>query len=197
MNDVIKLINFSIQLDDMKKVLRQTQLIGSEQYEDDAQHSYHIASMAILMQKYAKQPIDLEKALTMLLFHDVVELKVGDTFCYDANGQNGKFEREHEAAKSLYGQLPTDIGDKLLRLWLEFEERETPEAKFANALDRAQPIFNNYYGGGGSWKRHGVRYSQVLRRIDPVQDGCPELYSAILALVDDAVAKKWIIDDTE
>lgn len=195
MDDFRKRIDFSVRLDEMKTVKRQTKVILTGDQEDDAQHSYHISALAVLLKDYANEPVDLEKVLTMLLFHDVIELEAGDTFCYDESAQDGKEEREFAAAKNLYGSLPDSIGEELFSLWIEFEERKTPEAKFANALDRGQPIFNNYYSKGGSWVEHRVRRSQVLKRIAPVREGCVALHDTILSLVDDAVIQGWLLDE--
>ncbi len=192
MENFKKIMQLVLRLDEMKTVLRQTRIIGQTQREDDAQHSYHISSMAVLLEKYANEPIHLEKVLTMLLFHDVVELEVGDTFCYDEEANIGKFDREYKAARTLYHELPEELGEKLLSYWLEFEKGESAEAKFAIALDRCQPVLNNYFGGGGSWTAHKISYNQVLQRIAPAKEGCEALYIYIVSLIDDARNKGWL-----
>mgnify|MGYP001134995025 FL=1 len=194
MNHIESILHFSRRLDEMKTVLRRTRVIATGQFEDDAQHSWHISAMAVLLADYANEPVNLEKTIKMLLFHDVVELEAGDTFCYDVNANKDKQEREAIAARNIYGRLPNALGEELLSLWEEFERGDTPEARFAAALDRAQPIFNNYYGGGGSWKEHGIKHSQVLARIAPVKDGCAPLYDHVRSLVEEGVHKGWLID---
>lgn len=194
MNHIESILHFSLRLDEMKTVLRRTRVIATGQFEDDAQHSWHISAMAVLLADYANEPVNLEKTIKMLLFHDVVELEAGDTFCYDVNANKDKEEREAIAARNIYGRLPNALGEELLSLWEEFERGDTPEARFAAALDRAQPIFNNYYGGGGSWKEHGIKHSQVLARIAPVKDGCAPLYDHVRSLVEEGVQKGWLID---
>ncbi|MDI9502064.1 MAG: HD domain-containing protein [Tissierellia bacterium] len=194
MNHIESILHFSRRLDEMKTVLRRTRVIATGQFEDDAQHSWHISAMAVLLADYANEPVNLEKTIKMLLFHDVVELEAGDTFCYDVNANKDKQEREAIAARNIYGRLPNALGEELLSLWEEFERGDTPEARFAAALDRAQPIFNNYYGGGGSWKEHGIKHSQVLARIAPVKDGCAPLYDHVRSLVEEGVQKGWLID---
>lgn len=194
MNHIESILHFSRRLDEMKTVLRKTRVIATGQFEDDAQHSWHISAMAVLLADYANEPVNLEKTIKMLLFHDVVELEAGDTFCYDVNANKDKQEREAIAARNIYGRLPNALGEELLSLWEEFERGDTPEARFAAALDRAQPIFNNYYGGGGSWKEHGIKHSQVLARIAPVKDGCAPLYDHVRSLVEEGVQKGWLID---
>lgn len=194
MRDFTTIMDLAVRLDAMKTVYRRTRIIENQEFEDDAQHSFHIAAMAVLLQPYANEPVQLEKTLKMLLFHDVVELEAGDTFCYDAEAGNDKAERELCAAKNIYGALPEPLGAELFSLWEEFEEGKTAEARFANALDRSQPIFNNFHGGGGSWKEHGVTKSQVLARIAPVKDGSAAIYDYILQMVEKGVGKGWLID---
>lgn len=194
MTDFDMIMRFAVRLDEMKTVYRRTRVIANQKYEDDAQHSFHIAAMAVLLRPYANAPVDLEKTLKMLLFHDVVELEAGDTFCYDDNAKLDKYERELQAAERIYGTLPAELGDELMQLWVEFEQGETAEAAFANALDRSQPIFNNFYGGGGSWLENGIKKSQVLERIAPVQKGSESVYRHVRALVEEGVQKGWLID---
>lgn len=193
MEDFKKIMEFVVLLDDMKTIMRKTKVITTQVQEDDAQHSYHICAMAVLLERYANGPIDLTKVLKMLLFHDVVELRAGDTFCYDLKANEGKFDREYAAAKELYGMLPNDLGDELFALWLEFEKGESTDAKFAIALDRGQPILNNYFGKGGSWKEHNVSYNQILKRIAPVKEGSESLYIFLISLVDQARNEGWVI----
>ncbi len=193
-NDFQKIMDLVLRLDQMKHIYRRTRIIGTGTFEDDAQHSFHICAMAVLLAPYANQPVQLEKTLKMLLFHDVVELEAGDTFCYDEEAKVDKVFREQQAAKNIFGRLPSHIGEELFALWEEFEAAETPEAQFANALDRSQPILNNYFGEGGSWKEHGVTKSQVLERIAPVQAGSRAIYDYVRNMVEEGVTKGWLID---
>ncbi|MEW8974058.1 MAG: HD domain-containing protein [Tissierellaceae bacterium] len=185
-------IEFIVELDKMKSILRQTSLIGEDRREDDAQHSWHISIMAMILSEYANQDIDVCKVIKMLLTHDLVELYAGDTFCYDKVGNQDKKERELAAAEKIYGMLDEDKGKKLRELWDEFEEMKTPEALFAASMDRLQPMLNNYYNSGGTWKKFDVAQSDVYKRIGPVEKSSDELWGFVEYMLEDAFERGLI-----
>jgi len=180
---------FILEIDKVKSVLRQTLLTDESRRENDAEHSWHLALMAITLQEYAPAGLDIHRAVTMLLIHDLVEIDCGDTFCYDEAGMVGKHEREAAAADRIFGLLPADSGGPLRELWDEFEERRTPESRFANALDRLQPMLHNCATAGGAWREHGVTADRVLRRNRIIGAGAPELWAYARAMIVDAVAR--------
>ena len=193
MNDRIKKdIEFIVELDRMKSILRQTSLIGENKREDDAQHSWHIAVVAIVLSGYSNQEFDVNRAIKMLLIHDLVELYAGDTFCYDVKGNEDKRERELAAADKVFGMLEESKGRFLRELWDEFEEMETPEAKFAASMDRLQPMLNNYYNGGGTWRKFGVAQQDVLKRISPLKDTSDQLWQFVESMIEDAYQRGLI-----
>lgn len=186
-------IQFIIEIDKLKSILRQTLLIDTSRQENSAEHSWHIALMAMFLAEYAPHPIDVLRVIKMLLIHDIVEIDAGDTFCYDTQGNYDKAEREESAATRLFGLLPDDQGTMLRVLWDEFEARQTPEAQFAAALDRIQPFLHNQQTQGGTWRLHGIRRSQVMHRMAPIQDGIPALWNWLEAAVDECVKAGYLM----
>jgi len=186
-------IRFIVELDQLKLVLRQTLLIDGSRRENTAEHSWHLATMALTLFEYAPPEVDLTRVLKMLVLHDIVEIRAGDTFCYDAEGNLDKAAREQEAATYLYGLLPADLGDEMRGLWEEFEAGLTPSARFANALDRLQPLLHNYRTDGGTWRIHQITREQVLRRMSPIQEGAPALWPYVLRVIDDSCAQGFIL----
>ena len=176
-------IGFLLEMDKMKNVYRRTRVLHEDRSENDAEHAWHLAMLAIVLQEYANEPVDLAKVLTTVLIHDVVEIDAGDTYAYDAAGNATKAEREQKAADRLYGLLPPEQGAYLRQLWEEFEAQSTPEARFANALDRVQPLMLNYSKHGESWLSHGTRREQVEGRIRPVYDGSAQLGDFAMKLI--------------
>ncbi|MFQ4141015.1 HD domain-containing protein [Chlorogloeopsis sp. ULAP02] len=191
-NRLTKQIQFIIEIDKLKQILRQTLLTDGSRQENSAEHSWHIAVMAIALAEYAPDGVDIFRVIKMLLIHDLVEIDAGDTFCYDVEGNCSKTDRETEAAERLFGLLPADLGNELRFLWEEFEASETPTAKFAAALDRIQPLLHNQQTQGGTWRIHGVTRDRVMKRIAPVEVGAPELWAFIQKLVEDCVAAGYL-----
>ncbi len=189
-----KQLDFILEIDKLKDVYRQNLILDGSRRENDTEHSWHIAVMAIVLREYAVEPVDLEKVLKMLLLHDLVEIDAGDTFCYDERAGLDKQERELEAAQRLYGLLPSGMGAELKELWQEFEERKTPEARYAACLDRLQPFLHNYHIRGGTWQMHSVTSDQVRRRMAPVGTICPELGRYVDNLIEDAVQKGFLAE---
>lgn len=169
-------IAFCKEIDKEKFVKRQTMLSDGKTRENDAEHAWHMAVMAILLAEYANQKIDLLKTVSMLLIHDLVEIDAGDTFAYDEEGNKTKAEREEKAADRLFHLLPEDQAEKLYGLWREFEAEETPEAKFARTMDNFQPAMLNAVNDGKLWQERGIRLSQILERNKNTAQGSERLW---------------------
>ncbi len=176
------------EIDRLKNVLRRTLLLDASRVENSAEHSWHLAMMALVLLEYAPEGTDLDHTLRLLLVHDIVEIEAGDTFAYDAEANLDKDAREQAAADTLFGLLPEAQGRELRAYWEEFEMGETNEARFANALDRLQPFWHNLHTQGGTWRLHHVTKPQVLARMEPISRGLPELWSVVQGLIDGAVA---------
>lgn len=163
-------IAFIVEIDKVKNVFRQTPLADGNRKENDAEHSWHIALMALLLKEYAEEEVDVLKVMTMVLVHDLVEIDAGDTYAYDDVGAVTKREREVKAADRIFGMLPKDQGDYLRALWDEFEEYESADAKYAHLLDNFQPLLLNDASGGISWSEHSVRKSQIYKRNEKIEE---------------------------
>ena len=187
-------IQFIIEIDQLKQVLRQTLLNDGSRRENSAEHSWHLAMMVIVLAEYAPQGVALLSAIKMVLVHDLVEIDAGDTFCYDVQGNESKAQREAQAALRLFGLLPADQASELRSLWEEFEAQETPTAKFAAALDRIQPLLHNQQNRGGTWLIHGITRDQVMKRMAPVETGAPELWLFVQQVIEDCVAAGYLKD---
>lgn len=183
---------FICEIDQLKTVLRQTLLMDRSRQENSAEHSWHLALMALTLAEYAPAEVNLTLAMQQLLLHDLVEIDAGDTFCYDVAANQSKAEREAAAADRLFGLLPADQGSWLRALWEEFEAQHTPTARFAAALDRIQPLLHNQRTAGGTWKRHGITREQVLQRMAPVEVGAPSLWPFVLQVLEDCVEAGYI-----
>lgn len=157
-------LKFIVEIDKVKNIFRQTYLADGERKENDAEHSWHIALMAYLLQEYSEEPVDVPKVMLMVLIHDLVEIDAGDTYAYDSEGAKTKREREVKAAERIFGILPEDQGAYLRELWDEFEEYETADAKYAHLLDNFQPLLLNDASNGKSWKEHVVQKEQIYKR---------------------------------
>jgi putative hydrolases of HD superfamily len=182
-------LEFILEIDRLKSVLRQSYLIDNDRHENSAEHSWHLAVAAMVLAEHAKERIDVSKVIRLVLVHDLVEIDAGDTFIYDDAGNVGKAEREQKAANRLFGVLPQEQGQTFMALWREFEDRQTPDAKFAFALDRLMPILHNVFTQGRSWKEHGIRQEQALAKNRPIEDGSPVLWQAVESLITQTLAK--------
>lgn len=154
--------------------------------ENDAEHSFSLALFTAVLAEYSNEPLDVLKTMKMVLIHDIVEIDAGDTYCYDSAGSATKSERENAAAKRLFGLLPKDFEEEFFALWREFEERKTPESKFAAAMDRIQPLLLNLSRDGISWKEHDIHYQQVAGRNASLKDGSKDIAEYIFGLLDGA-----------
>jgi putative hydrolase of HD superfamily len=183
-------MDFIVEIDKLKQVLRQTFTIHEDRHENDAEHSWHLAAMAFLLDEHAEYDgLDLLKVMRMVLVHDIVEIDAGDTYCYADWDPEEKAERETRAADRIFAMLPADQAQELRSLWDEFEGHNTPESRFAVALDRLQPLLLNYYTDGKSWSIHGVTRQQVMERIAPIKDASLALWEYARSLVDDAAQR--------
>ena len=187
--------DFILEIDKEKNILRQTHLSGGGRRENDAEHAWHMAVMVWLLWEYANEPLDLAKTMMMVLIHDVVEIDAGDTYAYDAAGKATAHDREEKAAERLFGLLPEDQGRELRALWEEFEEYETPEARFAHTMDNFQPMLLNDSNGGGDWKEHGIRRSQTEKRNEKTGTGSREIWEYMKTILDANVARGSLKDE--
>ena len=185
-------LDFLMEIDRLKAVLRCNRLADASRRENSAEHSWHLAMFALVLEEYAVGPVDLGRVLTMLLTHDIIEVDSGDTPIHDPVAVIGQAEREQAAAERLFGLLPDDQGNRLKALWQEFEAAESADARFAKALDRFQPILMNHASGGGSWTDFHVHEGQVRRVSGALASTAPDLWTAAQAVFRDAVAKGWL-----
>lgn len=187
-------LQFIAEIDRLKHILRQTWLLDASRRENDAEHSWHIAVMALLLVEHAEAPVDLSRVVRMLLIHDVVEIDAGDTFIYDTAGHADKDEREQRAAERIFGLLPPDQAAELRALWDEFEARDSAEARYAAAIDRLQPLMHNYLTQGKAWRAHGVTADQVLAMNRPrIGAASAALWQAAERMIAESVAKGWLL----
>lgn len=184
-----KQLDFMLELDRMKNLYRQTYVLHEDRKENDAEHSWHIAVMAFLLEEYADSPINILKVMKMLLIHDVVEIDAGDTYLYDKEGNKTKSDREEKAAQRIFGLLPDDQKKEFYSLWREFEDKQTNDAKFAGVLDRIQPLLLNYSKGGISWQEHGIHAEQVASRNTGTAETSAALAEVINAVIKDAAER--------
>lgn len=185
-------IRFFVEIDKLKQVQRRTFLMDASRRENSAEHSWHLAVMAMVLSGYAREPVDLLHVIKMLLVHDIVEIDADDTFLYDEQGALDKREREELAATRLFGLLPAEQAAEFRALWEEYEARQTPEARFAAALDRFQPMLHNYKTDGAAWRAHGITSDRVLKANRHMGDGAPALWEYAQRMVADAVAKGFL-----
>ena len=190
-------MKFILEVDKVKQIIRQTYLADGSRKENDAEHSWHLALMAVLLKEYANEEVDLAKVIPMVLLHDLVEIDAGDTYAYDQKGIKTQRERETKAADRIFGLLPEDQKVKFRMLWEEFENNETPEAHFAHTMDNFQPVMLNDATNGKMWEENKVRLSQILKRNEKTKLGSKILWEySYKNFIEPNVKKKKIIDDT-
>ncbi|CAM3521221.1 HD domain-containing protein [Marinicrinis lubricantis] len=190
-------MSFLVEIDKLKTILRQSYVVHEHRRENDAEHTWHIALMAALLSEYADEELDLLRTVRMLLVHDLVEIDAGDTFAYDVTGHQDKLEREEKAAKRLFSILPEDQQKEYYELWKEYEDRQTPEARYALVMDRLQPMLQNVYTKGASWRKHGVTADQVIHRASVMKDASVQLHDFALRLIENAVKEGILLPGTE
>lgn len=195
MNERLKQqMEFILEVDKLKKIGRQSYLSDASRKENDAEHSWHLALMAVLLSEYANENVDVLKVVTMVLIHDIVEIDAGDTYAYDAAGNESKRQREEAAADRIFNILPREQAEKMRALWEEFEECNTSEARFARALDNVQPVMLNDATDGKAWREHQVELNQVQKRNEKTKTGSQELWEYVTNLFYENVKKGNIID---
>ena len=172
-------MDFCREIDKEKEVFRQTFLCSGSRRENDAEHAWHMALMAVVLQEYANEDIDLLKVIKMLLIHDIVEIDAGDTYAYDVEGLKSQKERETKAADRIFGILPEDQAAEMHQLFHEFESEETPEARFAKALDNVQPVMQNDASEGKDWREKGIQLSQAIKRQKKTAKGSEILWEHV------------------
>ncbi len=182
-------IKFLVTVDEMKNILRMNLLADGSRRENDAEHSWHLAVMAMILKEYAAEKVDIEKVLKIALVHDLVEVYAGDTFAYDEKGYEDKEQREKDAATKLFGILDPEQGAQIRALWDEFEAGETAEAKYANAIDRIQPLLLNYLTNGHTWRMGGVSAAQVYNRMAVIRTATPELWCIVEGVIKSSIEK--------
>jgi putative hydrolase of HD superfamily len=189
---LLQQLAFIREIDALKHVFRQTILLDRSRQENDAEHSWHLAMMAMLLAEHAEEDVDVAHVMKLVLIHDLVEIDAGDTFCYDTEGMRDQHEREKKAAERLFFLLPEEQAEMLMTLWLEFEAKETPEAKFATSVDRLQPLMHNVFTEGFAWQQHGIHVDQVIERNRHIADGSPALWEIAEGWIRDAAEKGWL-----
>lgn len=186
------IIDFIRELDKLKGVERKTRPLGLARFENSAEHSWQLAVLAMALSRYAEGPIRLERVVSMLLLHDIGEIDTGDTIAYATEGMQQRKAAEQAAVARICAILPVELSDQFASLWQEFEAAETPEAKFAHAMDRSIPIILNLANHGQSWRENGIRYEQVIKRNGPaVKAGCPALWAYLEQRLNEARASGW------
>lgn len=189
-----KQLEFSLEIDKVKNIFRQTHLSGKGRRENDAEHSWHMAIMAYLLKEYSNENIDIAKVMLMCLIHDIVEIDAGDTYAYDEKAIKTQKIREEKAKDRIFSMLPSDQKKELIGLFEEFEAYETPESKFAHAMDNLQPVILNTSNDGGDWKEHKVSKSQIYKRQNKTKLGSEIIFELIDSIIKDNIKKNNIID---
>ena len=188
-------LKFTAEIDKMTSVFRRTLLISGERHENDAEHSWHIAVMALLFKEYCVEEPRVERAVKMCVVHDLIEIYAGDTFAYDVKGNESKQQREQAAADKLFAQLPLEQGAEIRALWEEFDAMETVDARYAACMDRLQPLLHNTLTEGHTWRDNGAVRSQVEKRVEVIKDLMPEVYKWICANLDRGVESGWLKEE--
>ena len=186
-------IQFIREIDKLKHVLRRTRLFNNSRFENDAEHSWHLALMAIALSEYSNEPIDLNRVIKMVLIHDLTEIDAGDTFLYDDIRNSSTIQKESEGAERIFVLLPVEQKDEFIKIWQEFEKRETPESKFAAALDRLEPLLQNYFTQGYTWKKHNIHKAQVVNKNGPlISKGSSALWEFACDLIEKAASEGYL-----
>jgi putative hydrolase of HD superfamily len=187
--DLLGQIAFIKEIDKLKYIQRKTKLFNSERNENDAEHSWHLALMAIVLADHSDAPIDVLKVVKMVLIHDIVEIDAGDVFIYDMIKSHSNTDEERMAANRIFGLLPKNQAEELIAIWEEFEAGETNEAKFAKSMDRLEPLLQNTSNNGGTWKEFGVNYDKVYEKKSVIKNGSKSLWNYAEGLINESVAK--------
>lgn len=186
--DLLQQIEFIKEIDKIKYIQRRTKLFNSDRNENDAEHSWHLAMMTLVLSAHSEYKIDVLKVLKMVLIHDIVEIDAGDTFIYDQNKNHQNTDEELRAAKRIFGILPPNQAQEFLQIWNEFEEGISNEAKFAKSMDRLEPLLQNASNDGGTWKEFGIKYQTVYDKKKVIKEGSTTLWTYAEKLIDSSVA---------
>ncbi len=187
--DLLKQIAFIKEVDKLKYILRKTKLFNSDRNENDAEHSWHLSLMALVLAGHANAPVDLLRVIKMLLIHDIVEIDAGDTFIYDTQKSHDNTVEERAAANRIFGLLPDHQAAELIAVWEEFEAGQTAEAKFARAMDRLEPLLQNTSNNGGTWAEFGVSYDKVYTKKQVIQNGSDTIWQYAEQLLNESVGR--------
>lgn len=186
---LLKQIDFIREIDKVKYIQRKTRLFGSDRNENDAEHSWHLALMAIVLAEHSNEPVDILKVIKMVLIHDIVEIDAGDTFIYDQAKNHTNTDEERKAAERIFGLLPAAQAAELIAIWEEFEAGITSEARFAKAMDRLEPLLQNVSNNGGTWAEFGVDYHKVVEKKKQIEKGSASLWQYASRMIDESVEK--------
>lgn len=187
--NLLKQISFIKEIDKLKYILRKTKLFNSDRNENDAEHSWHLALMTIILAEHSNHPIDVLRVLKMVLIHDIVEIDSGDTFIYDTQKNHVNTDEERLAANRIFGILPKEQADELIAIWEEFEAGETNEAKFAKSMDRLEPLLQNTSNNGGTWAEFNVNYSTVYENKQAIENGSDSIWAYAKELLNNSIEK--------
>ncbi|MBT34045.1 HD domain-containing protein [Chondrinema litorale] len=188
-NRLLQQIEFIKEIDKLKYIKRRTKLINSDRHENDAEHSWHLAVMALILAEHGNTKVDLLKVIKMLLIHDIVEIDAGDTFLYDTQKNHSNTEEELIAAKRIFGMLPEEQAKEYIAIWEEFEAGESDEAKYAKSMDRFEPVLQNASNNGGTWAEYNVPYSKVHSKLSPIQKGSEAIWQYTEETLNESVEK--------
>ena len=196
-DNLLKQVSFIKEIDKLKYIQRKTKLFHSDRHENDAEHSWHLAMMTIVLAEHSDKPINILKVLKMVLIHDIVEIDAGDTFIYDSIKNHSNTVEESSAAKRIFGLLPAEQADEFIAIWEEFEEGSSDEAKFAKAMDRFEPLLQNTSNNGGTWKEFNVPYQKVYEKKKAIKNGSTTIWNYSKKLINESVARGILIKKTE
>lgn len=196
-DNLLKQVRFIKEIDKLKYIQRKTKLFNSDRNENDAEHSWHLAMMAIVLAEHSDKPIDVLKVVKMVLIHDIVEIDAGDTFLYDSQKNHINTDEELIAAKRIFGLLPPEQTSEFIAIWTEFEEGQTDEAKFAKAMDRFEPLLQNATNDGGTWKEFNVPYEKVYDKKKSIKNGSTTIWNYAEGLLNESVEKGFLIKKEE
>jgi len=187
--DLIRQVEFIKEIDKLKFIQRKTKLIGSNRHENDAEHSWHLAMMTLVLAQHADKPVNILRVLKMVLIHDLVEIDAGDTFIYDTEKNHTNTDQERLAAKRIFGILPEHQAEEFMAIWEEFELGTSDDAKFARAMDRFEPLLQNTSNNGGTWAEFNVPYEKVYRKKMVIKEGSASIWNYAERLINESVEK--------
>lgn len=197
MDHLLKQVEFIKEIDKLKYIKRRTKLFGSDRHENDAEHSWHLAMMTLVLAEHSDRPIDVLRVLKMVLIHDLVEIDAGDTFIYDTSKNHTNTEQELIAAKRIFGLLPPEQAGEFIAVWEEFEEGISDEAKFARSMDRFEPLLQNTSNNGGTWAEFNVDYQKVYDKKKAIKNGSASIWTYAENLINESVEKGILVKQAD